>query len=45
MKNNIRITSAVTSLFYIGVAVIEFDPFNTSMLYVGRAMNENRSEA
>jgi hypothetical protein len=31
--------SADTSLFYIGVAVIEFDPYNTSMLYVGRAMN------
>jgi hypothetical protein len=31
--------SADTSLFYIGVAEIEFDPFNTSMLYVGRAMS------
>ena len=31
--------SADTSLFYSGVAVIELDPYNTAMLYIGRAMN------
>jgi photosystem II stability/assembly factor-like uncharacterized protein len=33
------IPSADSFLFDIGVAVIEFDPYNTSMLYVGRARN------
>jgi photosystem II stability/assembly factor-like uncharacterized protein len=31
--------SADTALFFSGVAVIELDPYNTTMLYVGRAMN------
>lgn len=33
------IPSADSFLFDRGVAVLEFDPYSTSMLYVGRAMN------
>jgi photosystem II stability/assembly factor-like uncharacterized protein len=33
------IPSADSFLFDIGVAVIEFDPFDPMMLYIGRAMN------